>query len=189
MAQDASKIHVGAGRIFVGVTAPATGAPPTLMAHTAGVPASGTEVGHTTGTSTFTYTPTKSDIMSEQALGVVDTFVATESASLTFTIQERTYLALKAAFDAIGAVDDVSKTLFYGGGIYSVFSQAVMLTSRLRNAPTKYEVLVIYKSQSMDAVPLAYTRTEASTVSVTLRGVHDTARTEGDQLFQWFREK
>jgi hypothetical protein len=189
LAQDATKIHIGAGFIYIGVTAPATGTPPTLMAHTAGVPATGTEVGHTQGNSTFTYTPTKGDITSEQAFGVVDTYVNTETAELAFTIKERNYAAMKMAFDNIGTVTDGAKDLFYAGGVYTVASQAVMLVSRQRNAPTKYEVIVLYKAQSMDPVPIMYGRTAESTIGVRLRGVHDTSRNQGDQLFQWYREK
>src|SRR5688500_4157562 len=117
---DAKKIHVGAGNIYVGVTKPATGvlpAGPTMLAHVAGVPASGVNVGHTTGGATFTYTPTKVDIDSDQSFGVVDTYVTTESCSLTFTIQERSATALKLAFDAIGYVSDAAKMMFFAGGV------------------------------------------------------------------------
>jgi hypothetical protein len=191
MAQDASKIHVGAARIFVSATAPATGNPPTLTPHTDGVPSAGApvEVGHTTGVTTATYTPTKVDIDSEQAFGVVDTYVSTEMVEATFTIQERNFAALKLAFDAIGNLDDGSKTLFYAGGVFTVTSQCIVLTSRLRNAPTKFEVLTIYKAQSMEPVPIGYSRLERSTIAVRVRGVHDTTRNTGDQLFQWYREK
>lgn len=191
MAQDAAKIHVGAARIWLQATAPATGNPPTLTPHTDGVPTAGTpvEAGHTTGVTTVTYTPTKVDIDSEQAFGVVDTYVSTETVEVTFTIQERNYAALKLAFDAIGNVDDGTKTLFFAGGVYAVTSQCVILTSRRRNDATKFEVVTIYKAQSLEPVTLGYSRTERSTIPVRIRGVHDTTRTVGDQLFQWYREK
>lgn len=188
MAQDASKIHVGAGKIYIGVTPPATGDPPTMMPHTDGVIASGTEVGHTTGGSTFTYTPTKADIDSDQAFGVVDTYVTSESGELVFTIQERNYEALKLAFDNIGAVSDANKILLYGGGPYTVQSRTITLTSRQRVATTKFEVLTIYKAQSLNPVTLGYSRTDRSTMAIAVRAVHDTTRSNKDQLFQWYRE-
>jgi hypothetical protein len=196
---DAKKIHVGAGNIYVGVTAPATGSlptGPTMLAHTAGIPATGVNVGHTFGGATFTYTPAKADIESDQSHGVVDTYVTGESCSLTFTIQERSAEALKLAFDAIGHIDDAAKTMFFAGGIYGVTSTCIALVSKRRNGlgaglvpAAKYEVLVIYKAQSMDPVSMAYSRTEPGRVAVTIRGVHDDTRDDMDQLFQWYREK
>lgn len=189
MAQDATKIHVGPGRIWFGVTAPATGNPPTLMTHTAGVPASGTEVGHTSGNSVITFQNVKSDILSEQSFGVVDTYPTTQSLEVTLTVQERVYAVLTKLFEGVGTVTDGSKDLFYAGGPITVPSFAVMLTSPLRTDNTKFEVFVGYRMQMAAPVTLTYSRTDVSMVAVTLRGTHDTSRNVGDQLFQWFREK
>lgn len=192
MAQNAANIHVGAALIFIGGVAPTTGTPPTLTVHTNGVPSSPqtgfTEVGHTYEDTVFQYTPTIQDIESEQAFGIVDSYAIDQKCTLKFTCQERVYIALKTAFDAIGQVSDGSKILFYGGGSYTVGSACVILTSRQRNAPSKYEVLTIYKAQSVEGVQLTYSRKNPSRYAVTLRGVHDTSRNVGDQLFQWFKE-
>ena len=189
MAQDANNIHVGPGRIWFGITAPATGAPPTLMSHTAGVPASGTEVGHTNGNTTVTFQNVKSDINSEQTFGVVGTYVTAQTLEMTMTLQERVYAILQRLFEGVGSVDDAAYILFYGGGPVSVPSFSVMISSPLRQDNTKYEVFIGYKMEVVSAVPLTYSRTEVSMIAVTLRGVHDSTRTVGDQLFQFYREK
>ena len=189
MAQNAANIHVGPARIFIGVTAPASGAPPTLMSHTAGVPATGTEVGHTSGNTVATFQNVKQDINSEQSFGVVDTYATGQTLEITMTCQERVYTLLQKLFEGLGTVTDGSKDLFYGGGPISVPSYTVMLTSPLRQDPTKFEVFVGYRMQSVSAMPLTYSRTDVSMIPVTIRGTHDTTRTVGDQLFQFYREK
>lgn len=193
MGQNANNIHIGAARIFIGGVAPVTGDPPILAAHTNGVPSTPqtgfTEVGHTFEDTVFSYSGTVQDIESEQAFGVVGTYAVDQKCSLTFTCQERVAVALKTAFDAIGFVDDGAKTLFYAGGPYTVQSQCVMLTSPRRDAPSKYEVLVIYAAQSVGGMKLTYSRKTPSRYAVELRGIHDTTRTIKDQLWQWFREK
>src|SRR5262245_2295281 len=123
MAQNPVNIHIGAARIFLGVTAPATGTPPTKLTHVDGVPATGTEVGYTRDASTFTYKQNKQEVVAEQSLNPVDVFVTTEEAQIEFTAMEHVYVTLKTAFDNIGAQQDVSGILFYagdGGGLVSV---------------------------------------------------------------------
>lgn len=189
MAQNANNIHVGPGRIFMGVTAPTTGTPPTLMAHTAGVPASGTEVGHTSGNTVITFENTKSDINSEQSFGIVDTYATGQTLQVTFTLQERVYSILQKLFEGIGSDTQAGYDLFYGGGPIAVPSFAVMVSSPLRTDTTKFEVFVGYRMQMNAAFPITYSRTDVSMVAVTLRGTHDSSRNVGDQLFQWYREK
>lgn len=192
MAQNPSNIHIGAARIFLGITPPATGLPPTLMGHTDGVPSSGTEVGYTQDAATFTYKQNKQEVEAEQSLNPVDVFVVSEEIMIEFNAMEHVYIALKAAFDNVGSVDDASKTLFYGGdgvGLVSVTTQAVMLSSRIRTAPTKHEVLVLYKVYNMEGIVIPYQRTAVAIYKVSLKGLVDTTRSAGDRLFQWFREK
>jgi hypothetical protein len=192
MAQNASNIHIGMARIWLGVTAPATGTPPTMLAHTDGVPATGTEAGYTQGESEFSYAQEKNEIEAEQSLNPVDVYVTTERATLTFTALEHVYNTLKTAFDNTGSVDDANKTLFYGGdasGLQSVTTQTVALTSRLRNAPTKFEVLVLYKVFNAEGIKIAYGRTSEAVYAVSLTALVDTTRNVGDRIFQWFREK
>lgn len=191
MAQDATKIHVGPARLWVGVTNPTSGTPPTLMGHTAGVPATGTEVGYTDGDAVFEYVLTKTEIDAEQALGPVDIFVSDEMVHVTFNLQEANYVALKAAFDAgVGNLDDGSKTLFYSGGNFPApQTQSVFISSPRRDSPTKYFVALIYKAYSPKGFNFAYSKTKKSTYAVELRGILDSTRNAGDQMWQWYREK
>lgn len=192
MAQTPSQIQIGMARIWTGVTQPVTGLPPTMLTIDAdGAPLTGDEVGYTTGPSTFLYKQTKTPISVEQSLNPVDVYVTSEECNLQFEAMERTYTTLKLAFDNVANVTDVSKDLFYGGdatGLSSVFTTCVALTSRRRLAPTKFEVLVIYKAYSVEGIALGYTRTKESTYKVTMMGLIDTARNVGDRLFQWYRQ-
>lgn len=191
MAQDATKIHVGPMRIFVGITNPTSGTPPTLMTHTAGVPATGTELGYTDGDGVFEYVLTKEEIDAEQQLGPVDVFPKDEMIHLTCNLKEAQYIALKAVFDSgIGNVDDGSKTLFYSGGnVPTPMSLSVFFSSVNRTATTKYFIGVIYKAYSPKGFNFAMSKTKPSVYPVELRGYLDSSRNAGDQMFQFFKEK
>jgi hypothetical protein len=192
MAQSATNIHIGAARIWLNVTAPATGTPPTLLGHTDGVPASGTEVGYTRDAATFTYKQNKQEVQAEQSLNPVDVFITTEECQLEFNAMEHVYNTLKTAFDNIGTVTDGSKDLFYAGdgsALVSVTTQCVALTSRIRTAPTKFEVLCIYKVYNMEGIAIPYARTTEAIYKVTLKALVDQSRNAGDRLYQWFKEK
>lgn len=192
MSQDPKNIHIGAARIFLGVTNPATGTPPTLMGHTDGVPATGTEVGYTQGAATFSYKQNKQEVEAEQSLSPVDVFNTTEESQLEFTAMEHVYNTLKTAFDNIGSVDDAAKTLFYAGdgsGLLNVTTQGVTLTSRIRTSPLKFEVLTIYRVYNVEGVVIGYQRTTEAVYKITLKALVDTSRNLGDRLFQWYKEK
>lgn len=191
MAIDVTKIEVGASRIFAGITNPTTGTPPTLMGHTDGVPASGTDIGATEGDCVFTFVAEKTEIMSEQYLAPVDVYVGSEMASLTFQMKEHNYTAMKLAFDNVGSVSDANKILFYGGGGTSILApttQAIMFTARRRSAPTKFFVGVIYKAYSIKGYAAPFSKKNTSMMNVEIRGLVDTSRNAGDQMFQFFRE-
>ncbi len=192
MAQDNTKIHWGPARIFLGVTAPATGTPPTLLTHTSGVPGTGTEVGHTEGDATYKYKATKSEINSEQVLAPVDVMTTDEMASIEFVCQEQTYNTLVTAFDNVGTVSDGAKDLFYFGGgtaILSPKTQCVVLTSIQRNAPTKFIVTVLYKVYSANGIEWNISKTKKTLYKMVLVGLADTSRNDGDRLGQHFKEK
>ncbi len=192
MAQDPNNIHIGAARLWLNVTAPATGTPPTLLTHTDGVPATGTEVGYTQDAATFTYKQNKQEVEAEQSLNPVDVFIVNEEIMIEFNAMEHVYNTLKTAFDNVGTVDDATKSLFYGGdgsGLVSVTTQCVALTSRIRTAPTKFEVLVLYRVYNVEGIVVPYNRTGVAVYKITLKGLVDTTRNAGDRLFQWYREK
>jgi hypothetical protein len=192
MAQNPANIHIGAARIFLGVTPPVTGSPPSLTAHVDGEPTTGTEVGYTQDAASFTYKQNKQEVVAEQSLNPVDVFVVNEEISIEFTAMEHVYVTLKAAFDNVGSIDDAQKMLFFGGdggGLVSVQTQCVVLTSRIRTAPSKFEVLTLYRVYNMEGVSIPYNRTGEAVYKITLKGLTDTSRSAGDRLFQWYREK
>lgn len=191
MAQNPQNIHIGAARIFLGVTAPATGVPPTPLPHVDGVPTSGTEVGYTQDAATFTYKQNKQEVVAEQSMNPVDVFVVSEEIQIEFTAMEHVFVALKAAFDNVGVDNNSNRMMFYGGDggtLVNVTTQTVALTSRIRTAPTKFEVLCIYRVYNIEGISMPYNRTGEAVYKITLKGLVDTSRMAGDRLFQWFRE-
>lgn len=192
MALNPNEIHIGPANIYIGVTAPATGAPPTWMTHTNGVPGTGTHVGATIDETVFTWTTEKEDLMAEQVMGVLDMYITGQGGELTFTAQERTLELMQKTFDNIGMVDDVTRMGFYGGGggsIIQVQYTCIFLSSLRRDLVGKYEILVLYKGVSTEPMPLTYSRTSPSTYECAFRALPDTDRDEGDQIFQFSREK
>jgi hypothetical protein len=197
MSQNPSNIHIGAARIFLGVTPPDSGNPPDLLEHVDGVPGTestpnGVEVGYTQDAATFTYKQNKQEVVAEQSLNPVDVFVVSEEIQIEFTAMEHVYETLKTAFDNVGSLNDTTHMLFYGGdggGLVSVGTQCVALTSRIRTAPQHFEVLVLYRVYNMEGIQVPYNRTGEAVYKITLKGLTDTTRDPGDRLFQWFREK
>lgn len=192
MALQPNEIHVGPANIYIGVTAPASGTPPTWMTHTNGVPPDGTHVGATIGEATFTWTAEKEDINAEQVMGVLDQFITSQMGELTFEAEERNFALMSKTFDNIGSVNDGTRMGFYGGGggtIIGIQYVTIFLSSLRRDIAGAYEIWVGYKCVSMDPMPLKYSRTGPSTYAVRFRCLPDTTRDEGDQIFQFSREK
>lgn len=191
-----NEIHVGPALIFMDVTAPATapaqGEEPTWLPHLNGVPSSGTFVGATIGESVFTWTSEKTDIVAEQVMGILDKFISQQGATLTFTAEERNYLLMKHTFDNNFSVNNAARMGFTGGGggtIITPIYTTIALTSGRRDIAGAFEVLVLYKCISINAMPLTYSRTGVSQYAVQFQCLPDTTRTAGDQIFQFSREK
>jgi hypothetical protein len=196
MAIQANEIHVGPANIFMDVTAPDTapaqGSDPTWLAHLNGVPSSGIHVGATLGEAVFTWTSEKTEIVAEQVMGVLDMFISNQGATLTFTAEERTYQLMKHTFDNIYSVNNATRLGFTGGGggtILPIIYTTIAVTSGRRDIAGAFEVLVLYKCVSINAMPLTYSRVAPSTYAVQFRCLPDTTRTDGDQIFQFSREK
>ena len=190
MAMSAENIHVGPGRIFLNVTNPATGTPPTWMPHTAGVPTPGTEIGYTEGDLILRKTKETFEVNPEQALGPVMTVVTREIVEVEFTALERVYDTLRAGFDNVGTVNDANRMAFYTGGApFPLRTQSVFISSLRPNQAGKYEITVIYRAYNVAGYEIAYRKGGASSYRMTLRGLFDTTRTIGDQLMQHYIEK
>ncbi|HYE85648.1 MAG TPA: hypothetical protein VEA16_04805 [Vicinamibacterales bacterium] len=185
MAFAPAKIHGGGSRIFSGVTAGATGTPPTYITHTAGVPGSGTELGLTQGETLFSYQLTKKEIEAEQSLGAVDVMAVGEMSQIETTVLEHTYHTLQRAFDNIGAESVAGGYGFwFGGGTGPLAprTECVMITSVQRNAPTKYIIGVLYKAYSVEGFKLPFKKQGESVYRVVFKGLADLTRNAGDQM-------
>lgn len=188
--QLADNVHWGPGRIFLTVTNPATGNPPTPITHTAGVPTPGTEVGFTDGDMIFRKTKETGVVNAEQAMGPIGVFMTGENVEVEFTALERVYTTLQAAFDNTGSVHVGGRMLFWGGGgQYALRTQSVFISSARPNQAGKYEISLIYKAYSVSGYEIAYRKAGAASYRITLRGLFDTSRAVGDQLYQHYIEE
>lgn len=191
MAFDVTRIEVGPARIFLGVTLPASGAPPTLMGHTAGVPSTGTEVGLTEGDTILTITSDKTEIMAEQFYAPVEVFLTDQKAVVSFTAKESTVIGLRAAFDNIGQATTVTEDLFYfgsGAGAFACLKQSVFLSARRRDNPAKYIIVCLYNAYASKPLTYTFSRTKQATYPVELTALAVVTRTAGDCIGQFYRE-
>jgi hypothetical protein len=185
MAFAPTKIHGGGSRIFTGVTAPTTGTPPTYITHTDGVPASGTELGLTQGDTNFAYQLEKKEIPAEQSLGAVDVMAVGEISQIDTMVLEHTYFTLQRAFDNVGTETVAGGYgIWFGGGTgpLNPRSECVMVTSRQRNAPTKFVIAVLYKAYSVEGFKTSFKKNNESVYKITLKGLSDLTRNAGDQM-------
>ena len=185
---NADNIQVGPGRIFLGVTAPGVGA---WATHTAGVPATGVEVGFTEGDLIIRRPKEIVEIMAEQSYAPVAIFPTREDIEVEFVAMERVFETLHAAFDNVSVTNDGTRWGARSGGQFgfALRTQTVMVTSPRPNQAGRYEHLFIYAAYSAEGVETAYRKGGASTIRMRLRGKLDTSRASGDQLYQWSMEK
>lgn len=185
-------IHEAA--IYTNCTKPADGADVVL---TAGVPAGGQYAGITSGETKWTYKPTMTGDLINEATGMVAFRKTDEVASVDFMMAVGDYKGIKLAFqDAVstttvgsGATPTVN-TLSVGGK-FEVTPQCVVLVAQVDtflNMSTTivcYEWLVVYNAISENGVEHAYKRNQTRMVKVTLKAIADPTRTAGDQLLKY----
>lgn len=191
MSFQVDRIECGPARLFAGVTNPASGAPPTWVTHTAGVPSSGTEVGLTEGDTVVEIQSEKKAIEAEQFYAPVEVYMTTQSAKLTFTAKEMTVAALKLALDNIGQQTTGSLEGFYfgsGAGSFAVMKTSIFFSARRRDDPSKYIIGLLYRAYASKPLTLPMSRTKESTFPVELSALADVTRTPGDCIGQFYRE-
>jgi hypothetical protein len=186
----AENIHVGPMRIFLDVTNPATGLPPTAHPHTAGVPTPGVEIGYTEGDATFRKNKETFEINAEQATGPVGVGLVREIVEIEFTALEKTYRGLQTAFDNSGSSHPAGRMIFYGGGsTFPIKTQSVFFSSLRPNQAGKYETATIYKAYNVAGYETTFRKSAASMFRITLRGLSDSSRALGDQMYQYVIEE
>lgn len=191
MAFDVTRIEVGPSRIWLGTTLPTSGAFPTLVTHTAGVPGSGTEVGLTEGDTVIEITSEKKEITAEQFYAPVEVFLTMQKAKVSFTAKESTVIGLRAALDAILQQTTGTEEAYAfgsGAGAFSVLKQSVFMSARRRDNPAKYIVCMLYSCYASKPLTYTFSRTKEATYPVELTALAVTSRTAGDCMGQFYRE-
>lgn len=191
MALTPSNIRVAAGRIYSGVTNPASGSPLSL---TSGAPTTGIEVGLTQGESVFTFEVTYDEEMADQVLAPVAVFATQESMQLEFTMLEYAKDQLDDFFQqADYTADEIStpKTdLFTMGNLGNGLGNLVPTTSMYlvsaipATNPQRYTIVGLYKAYQAAPATIRYTREGSSVMKSTYRAITDLARNAGDFLGQ-----
>ncbi len=105
---------------------------------------------------------------------------------------ERTFAALKAAFDSIGQVSDAAKDLFYFGNGASIVTPqnfCVFMSHMHRDNSNKFSYACVYKAYNPEGAKLAFEKKKETTYVVTMTALADTTRTAGDQGGQFVNEK
>ena len=123
-----SLIRLGPGRVYIGVTAPATGVPLALVT---GAPATGTDVGLTEGETLFTFDVEYDEEVADQVLPIVAVFAKGESATLEFTMKQYAATQLQAVMQQGALVTDDGTTpktdmIKFGGTAYEVRNYPVL---------------------------------------------------------------
>jgi len=191
MAFDVTRIEVGPARIFLGVTLPASGAFPTLVTHTAGVPSTGTEIGLTEGDTVLEIKSEKKEITAEQFYAPVEVFLTVQGAKASFTAKESTIIGLRAALDNVLQQTTGTEEAFAfgsGSGSFAVLKQSVFLSARRRDNPAKYIVCMLYSAYVSKPLTYTFSRTKEATYPVELTGLAVVTRTPGDCMGQFYRE-
>lgn len=185
MSLNADKVHGGPARIFFGVTAGTTGTPPTYITHTDGVPGTGTEVGFTQGETIFSYEPQTKLIEGEQSYGPFGVMITGEAGGLELTVMETTYQTLRRAFNNNGSESISGGDAVYFGnasGLQQPRTECIFVSSRIRTAPTKFIIAVLYKAHWKGGFKFGFKRAGESVYKLMVEGLEDLARNAGDQM-------
>lgn len=191
MAFQVDRIEVGPANLWGAVTLPASGAFPTLVGHTAGVPGSGTAFGLTEGDTVLEITSEKKEISAEQFYAPVEVFLTMQKAKISFTAKESTIIALRAALDNVLQQTTGTEEAFAfgsGSGSFAVLKQSVFLSARRRDNPAKYIICMLYSCYASKPLTYTFSRTKEATYPVELTALAVTSRTAGDCMGQFYRE-
>jgi len=190
MALDPTKIRVAAGRLYAGVTPPAS---PVPLALTTGVPASGTEMGLSQGESLVTYEVTYDEEMADQILSAAAVFATQESLQLEFSLLEYGVAQVqdvlqqsKLYVEDAGSPDSDTFTMGSSSPVgATVPLQSITLVSSIPGtSPTRYTIVMLYQAYQAAPSVLRYTREGSTVMKCTFRAMADTARQEQDFLGQ-----
>lgn len=192
MALNPAKIRLAPGRIYVGVTAPATGS---RLLLTAGAPTTGVEVGLTEGEALYTFEVDYIEEMADQVLPAVAVFARGQSATLEFTMKEYVAANLMDAIQQGNLISNEGASPKYdliqmGGQDYQVSLQSVVVVSEIPNtSPQRYTLVMLYTAYQSEAFKARYTKDGSTVLKTTFKGIADTARNSPDMLAQLVVER
>jgi hypothetical protein len=202
MAADVTKIHLGAGEIFVTsdlTAAPTSGVDKTdptssgLMAMASNFTAPSTSAsptwrnpGFTQGPATLIYRPTYYQVVTEQAFAEVITTPTAEESSLNFVMLEADYrnFAFQMGQGTTHVVTGPPvQNAIHVGGKATVTCSVVVMCSRKRSG-VGYHLLTLYQAYSNEGSTSNFERRAELRLPVVARTLADATRPVGDQLFQ-----
>ena len=162
----------------------------------AGVPSGGTDVGATSGETTYRYNATVEDVDIEQSTTGVCAHVTEEEATLEFTVAEATAQNIKRAMSQGFLRDFTGPGALTGkvisvGGLTAVTGESICVISEKKEDPGRFVGAMIYNAYNDAGLERSFKKGEATLVSMTFRGLATTAtlaRSAGDRLGQYFEQ-
>jgi len=194
---DATKIHQGPGKLWLGVTVPTTGN--RMLIDTTGMPTAGTPIfaGATEGAATVALAPKLEEISADQVAAPVDVVMTGEAESIEITMKQSD-LALLKNFVVHGLFSTGTDTGLPAGfqsyeeisfgGVIAIPKTSVAVVSPRRDAASKYVVSQLYQAYQAEAIQLPFQRGKETTYKVKFDGLADPARIAGDQVGKIYRQ-
>lgn len=194
---DATKIHQGPGKLWLGLTVPTAGN--RLIIDASGNPTAGTPVfaGATDGAATMVLTPKLTEINADQVAGPVDVVMTGEAASIEVTLKESDLARLQnyivhgtfsTGTDASLPTGSQSYEEISFGGLMAIPKTSVAVISARRDSPGKFVVAQLYQAYQAQAVQLPFQRAKETTYKIKFEGLADPARAVGDQVGKIYRQ-
>lgn len=192
-------IHVGPGFLWWNVQAPAAGA--RLLIDANGNPTQGAPVpmgGHE-GVATLHIDGKYDEISIDQETAPVDAVLTAESARLEINLKESSLIKITKGIPHSSFLSGTDTGLPAGaqayeeitvGGLVALPQQPIALISPRRGFtnPGKFMVFMLYKAFSKEAFQIGFTRTKESIWKLTVTGLADLTRAQGDRVAQLWRQ-
>ncbi len=194
---DATKIHQGPGKLWLGVSVPTAGS--RLVIDSAGTPTGGTPsfAGATEGAATVVLSPKLETIAADQVAAPIDVVMTGEAATIEVTLKESDLAKLKN-FIVHGTFTTGTDTNLPAGaqayeeitfgGTMAISKTSVAVISPRRDAAGKFVVSQLYQAYQAEAVQLPFQRGKETTYKVKFDGLADASRAVGDQVGKIYRQ-
>ena len=194
---DATKIHQGPGKLWLNVSAPASGS--RLLINSAGDPTAGSPIfaGATEGAATVLLAPKLDPVGADQVAAPIDVVMTGEAASVEVTLKESDLAKLKnfvvngsyttGTDTGLPAGAQAYEEIAFGGTM-SIPKTSVAVVSPRRDSSSKFVVSQLYSAYQAEAIQLPFQRGKETTYKVKFEGLADAARAAGDQVGKIYRQ-